>query len=812
MLTPDQFWLKVSRFETTCRFELTWDKSNCITSFHAYPPELELLYQDWQQAYLSYYQTWHPPQNHAQALRAHLQTSGSIDPKIDWRTQLKETEMLLLQAFQGWLAEAALRAIRQALAEAARRSETGLELYLTCESADLVRLPWEQWQISEDPTTLAKIQLVRTPSSIRSDAVPSPDRWRRIRILAICCDDIGLNLSQEKQILKSLEPLVSVEILGWGSSPLERASDLRQQIFTRITDPAGWDMLFFAGHSDETKATSGKLAIAPNAYITIAELKPYLTIANHQGLQLAIFNSCSGLQIAKALIDLGVNEVIVMRERIHSEVAQQFLVQFAAGLRAYKTADVALREAVALLRQSDYPSAYLVPSLFRRPGVASFALTPPSWRQAVGWLLPKRRQALALLACLCLCLWPGFQIGLLDQREWVQAEYRQLTHQIPNWGDDLALVRIDDASIQQDKQNQQIMHGMAFPVSQQYIGELIKVLAAQNVGVIGIDYVMDDPDPRGAEHTIFLSETIQQATQNGSQFVFAKVLNPNSSIWMQSLPEITQGNLAAPAIRAIGDDFHMPLQSNFDASLGLPFSYWLSWLHRAQAAEAPAPHWPQINRLPLSELLDAWVGQLSLYPMWFHAITDFSMPPEQIYREIPAWKLLEPAASLSADWPKLPSSAIITAGGYPEAGIAQTDNGIGYLENFTPPKAMQHWYGRQPETRYRQMTGGEHLAYLFSQFLHQRFVIPVPNLLMVLLAAAVAKLALTLFPAKSRYRRSDPFVDQASILCLSAGTILYSLLSLQLYISAAILLPIFLPLTLLWLYLLPELLSLDRTR
>ena len=834
MLTPAEFRLKVSRFELLCQFELTWGEAQCITARHPYPPNLDQLYQDWQQAYLNFYQTWPlpgqpiqlaqpTPQPAPPPMRAKLVQSGEIKPQLDWRTRLCDAETALLQEFHDWLCQGALREIRKTLTQAACGLEIEwVELFLTCDPSDLVRLPWENWQISDEFTATDKIRLVRVPSSIRSSPAAPRTRWKRARILAICCDDIGLNLNQEKQILKSLEPLVSVQIIGWDNSsqPTSQAPDpanLRQQVLEAITDPAGWDILFFAGHSDETQFTSGRLSIAPNAEITITELQPYLTTAKNHGLQLAIFNSCSGLQIADALIDLGLNDVIVMRERIHSNVAQAFLVQFARSLRAYNDAHAALLEARQCLlnRRLDYPSAYLVPSLFRRPGVPAFALNPPNWRQGLDWLLPKPQESIALLLCLCLSIWPWLQTELLNQRELVQAWYRQLTHQVELYpAPDLALVRIDDASIQQDREGEQIMAGSVFPISQQYMGRLVTALANRNMHVIGIDYVMDDPDPRGAENSMMLAQSIQEATKQGSRFVFAKILNPNSSIWMQTLPEITQGSLEAPAIRSLGDDFHMPLQSNFDPSLSLPFSYWLSWLHRSQVRGEDVPHLPQVYRLPLSERLDALAGRFSLYPMWFHAVTDFSIPPEQIYREIPAWKLLVPNTGSLSD---LPLTAIITAGGYPEAGIAQTDNGVGYVENFPPPKAMQHWYGRQPETRYRQMTGGEHLGYLFHHFLRQRFVIPVPNLLMVLLAAAMGKLTLIALQRQHasssqnmKQTMSSIFVQQDSknlknLLYLCTGTVFYILLSLQLYISAtAILLPISLPIAIFWAYLLPE--------
>jgi len=150
---------------------------------------------------------------------------------------------------------------------------------------------------------------------------------------------------------------------------------LLNQITTAITDKRGWDLLLFAGHSNETRITGGELAIAPNVSITLSELAPYLKIAKQRGLQFALFNSCSGLDIAKFLVDLGFNQVAVMREPIHNKVAQEFLVQFLRSMAQYRDAHDALLIASQFLKLEKnltYPSSALIPSLFCRPGQEVF--------------------------------------------------------------------------------------------------------------------------------------------------------------------------------------------------------------------------------------------------------------------------------------------------------------------------------------------------------------------------------------------------------------------------------------------------------
>ncbi|MFM7425815.1 MAG: CHASE2 domain-containing protein [Elainella sp.] len=860
-ITHSEFRLNVLRLEGLCQFELSWGEAQCLTARLSYPAALDNLYRNWQRAYLNFYQsrqaTEQTPPSDSQSssqsfpqtspsayLRAHVVNSGSISPNItDWQAELSEAETALLLEFRDWLCQGQLQDIRKTIAAASRQlpsslPETQIEVFLTCDPLDLVRLPWENWEITDDLAAVGRIRIVRSSSNRRNRAAGlDRSRRRRVRILAVCCDDVGLNLSREKDILRSLEPLVYIRTVGWASDMAQPVEQVRQEITQAICDPTGWDVLFFAGHSDETQVTGGKLAIAPNSFITLEDLRPALSTARQQGLQLAIFNSCSGLQIAETLLDLGLREVVVMRERIHNQVAQEFLVQFARSLRAYRDAQTAVRDATQQLlnRRLDYPSAYLVPSVFRRPGSASFRLTPPNWRQWLNVLLPQRRSEAVILALLLvLSQTIPLQLGLLDQRLLVQAWYRTFTQQTvlyqpaPSYPA-LALIRVDDASIAHDQQSNGDLGNSPFPISQKYLARLVQALSQANVRVIGIDYVLDKPDLRSAAHTTLLADTIAASTAQGRRFVFAKIRNPNSPLWMQALPNLSRSpNVNAAAIRSVGDDFHLPLQSNFVPEPELTLPYWLTWFHRtcleaatvgceatqftdqeALAIRYAKAQLPQVYRPVWSELLDRLTSNLSFYLLWFHPITDFSLPPEQVYQEISAWKLLEPG-----DYPELQhlarQTAMITPGGYLEAGMAQTNSGPGYVENFLPPRAMRYWYSRDPAVPYRQMTGGEHLGYVFHHFLHQRFVTPVPDLLMVLLAALGGKLVALGGGSLGSLTSSRPLprrkvrLPTRPALYLIGGSLAYGFLSLQLYVSNMMLLPILLPLAAFWLYAFPR--------
>jgi hypothetical protein len=851
------FRLKVTQFDSLCQFELTWGQSQSLTARLQYPPHLEVLYQEWQRAYLNFYKSRsllaepiEPTLDSTvepSPLRARVVNSGGLTTQVDWKARLDDAEKLLLRNFQNWLWQGELRDISRVIAAASQAlGETvdhKIDVLLSCDPIHLVRLPWETWEITDNLEAFGKIRIVRSPVNIRAAAPPvhRPD-WKRARILAICCDDAGLQLQQERAILKSLEPLVQVEFVGWSIGQHQRAEQVQQSILQAITDPQGWDILFFAGHSDETVMTGGRLAIAPGSSMTIEELKAALTQAKDRGLQLAMFNSCRGLRIAEALMDLGLNQVLVMRERIHNQVAQEFLVQFARSLASFKDTQDAVRDATQWLKenhnQRKYPSAYLVPSLFRRPGSPPIRLSQPDWRQWLTRLLPQRRYELVTILLLsAVSLLPSLQLFLLDQRILVQARYRELTQQIDRSRPaSMALIQIDDASIQRDR----VEIGQINPMSQKYMARLIDRLVAAKVKVIGLDYLLDHPDPNQK----LLANSIRQGTDQGVRFVFGKI-STNQGGWIQTPPQVADPrNLHAQAIGSMGTDFHMP---QIWPSEPLVISYWLARLHQVcvephfatpqlkslapafcasgrtaeqeQLAKSEmAQETPQLYYSAVSSLAYSLAGQI-----WFHPIIDFSIPAEQVYTAIPAWKLLyEPNAP---DLKRLSQQTVlIAAGGYETAGITPGDP----LEKFPPPAAVRYWY-EQADDHFgnREMTGGEHLSYLFENIMQRRFVMPVPDLLMVWLAAIGAKLVLLgMGRSKSLETHGHPSVrarlqtvswsgspiqghlPPRKLLILSGGTAFYSVLSLQLYLSsAAILLPIGLPTVTFWIYLIPNLLK-----
>ena len=372
--------LKVQCIEKTCLFELTWGQGQHLSCTLTYPPSLTELYQDWRRTYISFYQT---------SLRGRLEDSGSLTPPpIDWQARLVQAEAKLLYKFHRWLRNGELFEIRKAIANYQRTYQssqietTSLDLFLTCHSEELELLPWETWEIATEFPGVKKVRLVRTPSNITFPTQISPIA-RKARILVILGDETGLDFQGDRAALKSLDSLAEIEFVGW--QPGIDTVKLKGQISTAITDERGWDVLFFAGHSNEMDIVGGEIAIAPHTHLSLQEITPQLQTAQERGLQFALFNSCCGLSLAKYLINLGFPQVAVMREPVPNTVAQVFLWQFIEQLTQGKDVHDSLLAACQVLKLEKnltYPSAYLIPSLFRHPEAQLFKIALPlKWQE-----------------------------------------------------------------------------------------------------------------------------------------------------------------------------------------------------------------------------------------------------------------------------------------------------------------------------------------------------------------------------------------------------------------------------------------------
>jgi hypothetical protein len=859
------FHLKVQRVEQTCLFELSWGKQGQqLNATLPFPKTLSTLYQEWNSVYLRFYNS---------ELRGRVAATGNLAPlPVDWHVKLVQAEANLLYEFHQWLRQAELFEIHSRIVQAAvdlererggesatgrspgeRCSSPSIEVFLACHPIDIARLPWEAWEMGTEFAARGKIRFVRMPMNIPKTPKASRNR-RRARILAVLGDDTGLDFQAEKEAVRSLSSIADIQFVGW--QPGKDIEALKAEIVKAISDEQGWDVLFFAGHSNETALGGGELAIAPNVSLLISELAQSLTIAKERGLQFALFNSCKGLSIANALINLGLSQVAVMREPIHNRVAEEFLVQFLQRLAEYKDVHESLLAACQYLKLEKhltYPSAYLIPSLFRHPNAELFCLKPSGFKDwlkdCLERLLPTKTEAIALgTLAIASCLLP-IQNVLLEQRVLTQAVYRQQTAQVKSTSKPpVFLINIDNQSIKSVSSLSQM--------DRDYLARLVDKLTTLNAKVIGIDYLLDLPQ---GKNDYKLAQSVKTARQKqGTWFVFSAYQNDgNESVGVipeiATLDESLQGDVNL--FNWHNKPNYMKLVPEKDSSSrNLPFSYLLALAHQLniektlpgtsppsllpeqgslQAALMPLRHFslsataatpgtsPMQPRSPQEDLLSQVIAHVhnttkqdyktlfstrsQLHPitdfsyafkqMWLHPIIDFSLPPEQIYQRFTARQFLEIAAN-SSQLKNLEKQVVIIAPGVYGEKLGTPLDG----DSFLSPSAVSYWRKQQnpPDSR-RLLTGGEIHAYMLHHFLNHRQVVPIPDLWMIGVAVLLGKgTALALGQQRSRQKRWQWWV------VLTGVTAVYGLASLQIYISAAVLFPWLLPSVTIWIYALPN--------
>jgi WD40 repeat protein/energy-coupling factor transporter ATP-binding protein EcfA2 len=274
--------------------------------------------------------------------------------------QLRDDINTWLKSVEFWEIE------RQLRSQLSRHEE--IRVILETNDDSLRRLPWHYWDFIRDYPK-AEPALSR-PNYHRRDTAQTLCERNRVRILAILGNSEGIDLQAEADFLKSLGNIAEVVQLHQPS---------RQEFNKQLWDASGWDILFFAGHS-QSEGSTGRIYLndAPtNNSLTIAQLEEALSAAIARGLKLAIFNSCDGLGLANALGELQIPQVIVMREPVPNFVAQKFFQNFLEafaieGQPLYLAVQQARRQLQGL--EDSFPCASWLPVIVQNPSIE-----PPTW-------------------------------------------------------------------------------------------------------------------------------------------------------------------------------------------------------------------------------------------------------------------------------------------------------------------------------------------------------------------------------------------------------------------------------------------------
>jgi branched-chain amino acid transport system substrate-binding protein len=238
---------------------------------------------------------------------------------LDQRTTLLETQ------FTNWLSFADLGNIQTQIGKKIPLGSQPQVILQVPNDRILQRLPWHKWAWFNTHFPDTEIVLSRRAFKVK------PFLGLR-RVLVIVGTETTIDQDGNEQRIdlkpdlkaleKNLNPIVAdfkVKVL-----PQPTLKELRAAI-----RDGKYHIIFYVGHSN---GDDGSIGVNRQENITIHYLNDEIRAAVRNGLEMMLFNSCNGSEIAFRLSDWNVPYIIVMRERIANDVAVTFIEHFSQHL------------------------------------------------------------------------------------------------------------------------------------------------------------------------------------------------------------------------------------------------------------------------------------------------------------------------------------------------------------------------------------------------------------------------------------------------------------------------------------------------
>ncbi|HIK10540.1 MAG TPA: CHASE2 domain-containing protein [Oscillatoriaceae cyanobacterium M33_DOE_052] len=232
---------------------------------------------------------------------------------------------------------------------------------------EICKLPWLAWDLLDAHREVGISFSFPEFENTKPSATPTLPG--EVRILAVLGNNKNINLEPDEQAIRALE----------GATPHFLYQPSAKELIEALTDEKGWDIFFFAGHS-ESELETGRIYINDQESLAVEDFKNALKEAVSRGLKLGIFNSCDGLGLARKLGELGMQAIVVMKEAVPDEIAQAFLKEFLGQYSGGKSLCTAVRIAQQRLEKFlGFPGATWLPIVCQNP-----TAVPPRWEELGG--------------------------------------------------------------------------------------------------------------------------------------------------------------------------------------------------------------------------------------------------------------------------------------------------------------------------------------------------------------------------------------------------------------------------------------------
>lgn len=413
----------------------------------------------------------------------------------------------LQQALQDWLALPECRMLRDALSD---HPSAPLRLRLEgAASPELERLPWPLLS-AERPCWLLE------PTS-QPPPLAAQVRARRPRVLLVVGAETGLRLDSEVARLSELAQRRRVELREL-RGPASTLSGLRQA----LGDPRGWDLLVFLGHSEADPNGGGRLHLGDGSWVSAGAFEVELQAAARRGLGLALFNSCSGLDLARTSVRSGLAWALCFKAPVPCQVASQAFAALIGALESGADLFTAVGRAREALKAE--PSAVggaLLLTLVGSPRAQGYGLPLRKRKQFLLRLArstPSQAIATATLVALAVVadVIPVNPLStyLLDRRLFVQRHWRQASGQPSPQRAALPVLVLDQRST--EAVGAAATEGR---VSRDLLAKVLQRVSPRAVPKVGLDVVLDKSAP-------FTTELAAVIGQQRRPLLFAGYFGP----------------------------------------------------------------------------------------------------------------------------------------------------------------------------------------------------------------------------------------------------------------------------------------------
>jgi hypothetical protein len=314
-------------------------------------PELQQLLNQWQLLYPATIQMYAPGMTLSPVV-------FDTDTVTNVSTQdLVELNYNLKIAINNWLNFSDFSRIDRRLRTDSNITER-LLFIIVSEQLQIWQLPWHFWDLFSAYPHATEVFAKPRATDVRHI---KPQRNGKVNILTLSGYDPNLTL--DLPFLKTLPQ----------SHPQPFSTTSAYEIAEQLNKSNLWDILIFNGHGDTIQYQSfqdGVIYLDNDTPVEISRLKLEIQTAVDRGLQIAIFNCCNGLGLAEQLSDINIPYIIVMREIVPNQCAQDFLKQlldrYSQG-DSFPTAFKYARQSLQLSSGGFAQFADWLPILFHNP-------------------------------------------------------------------------------------------------------------------------------------------------------------------------------------------------------------------------------------------------------------------------------------------------------------------------------------------------------------------------------------------------------------------------------------------------------------